>query len=48
MIGFLLIGEIQQKIMIRFRIVDDFKTYIKAIDVDFDSEDVFLHDGCMN
>ena len=38
MIGSMLIGEIEQKTIIRFRNVDDFETYIIAIDVDYDSE----------
>ena len=35
----MLIGEIEQKANIRFKIFDAFATYNKAIDVDYDSED---------
>ena len=38
----MLIGEIEQKTNIRFTNVDDLETYINAIDVDYDSEDVIF------
>ena len=43
----MLIGEIGQETTNRFKNNEDLETYINAIDVDFDSEDVFLQDGCM-
>ena len=46
MIGNMLIGEIEQKTNIRFKNVDDFETFINAIDVDYDSED-FILAGCL-
>ena len=43
MIGSLLVGEIEQKTNIRFKISDDFKTHINAIDNSgYDSDDVFF------
>ena len=48
MIGKNIIGELEQKTNIRFRSVDEFETYINAIDDDYDSEDVFLRDVCIN
>ena len=38
----MLIGEIQQKTILGFRIDDDFETYINAIHVDYDSGDVIF------
>ena len=38
----MLIGEIEQKSKIRFRIVDDFEIYNKTVDVGYDSEDVIF------
>ena len=40
MIGSLLIGKIEQQTNIRFEDNDDFETYINAIDVDYDSDDI--------
>ena len=40
MIGSMLIGELEQKTNIWFRKVDDFETYVIAIDFDYNSEDV--------
>ena len=40
MIGSMLIGELKQETNFSFRNVEDFKTYLKALDVDYDSEDV--------
>ena len=37
-----MIGKIQQKTMIRFRNVDDFESYIKSIEVDYEGEDVIF------
>ena len=34
------IGSIKQKTNNRFKNMDDFESYINAIDVDYDSEDV--------
>ena len=42
MIGSMLIGEIEQKTNIRFKKLDDFETYINAIDIGYDSEDVIF------
>ena len=36
------IGPVKQKTNIRFRNMDDFESYINAIDVDYDSADVTL------
>ena len=38
----MLIGEIEQKTIVRVKSVDDFENYINAIDVDYNSEDVIL------
>ena len=38
----MIIGPIEQKTNIRFQNLDDFGSYINAIDVDYDSEDVTL------
>ena len=43
MIGSILIDEIQQKIKITSKNVDDFEGFINAIDVDYDSKDGFLY-----
>ena len=48
MIGYMLIGEKEHKTNNRLKNVDDFETYIFAIVVDYDSEDVILQDGCIN
>ena len=43
LIGSMLVGEVEQKTNIRFKIVDDFESYINAIDDSgYDSEDVFF------
>ena len=43
MIGSILIGEIEQKTNVRFKNVDDFETYINAIDNGgYDSDDVIF------
>ena len=36
----MLMGEIAQKTNIRFKNIDDFGTYVNAIDVDYSSKDV--------
>ena len=36
------VAEIEQKTNIRFENIDAFETYINAIDVDYDSEDVIF------
>ena len=38
--GLMVIGSIEHKTNIRFKNMDDFESYINAIDVDYDSEDV--------
>ena len=38
----MLIGQIEQTTKFRFRSVDDFETYISAIDIDYDSEVLIL------
>ena len=38
-IGSILIGEIEQKTNIGFKNVEVFETYIRPIDVDYDTED---------
>ena len=38
--GLLIIGPIEYKTNIRFKITDDFESYIDAIDIDYDSKDV--------
>ena len=49
LIGSMLVGEVEQKTNIRFKNVDDFESYITAIDNSgYDSDDVFLQDGCIN
>ena len=40
MIGPMLIGRIEHKANIRFKNIHDFESYINAIDIDYDSEDV--------
>ena len=48
LIGSMLVGEIEQKTNIRFKNVDDFESYINAIDNSgYDSEDVFLQGSCI-
>ena len=42
MIGSMLIGEIEQRTNIEFKNVDDFESYIEAIDIDYVSEDVIF------
>ena len=41
--GKMIIGPVEHKTNIRFKNVDDFESYINAIDVDYDSEDVFFY-----
>ena len=49
LIGSMLVGEIEQKTNIRSENVDDFESYINAIDNSgYDSEDVILQGGCIN
>ena len=36
----MIIGPVEQKTNIRFKIMPDFESYINAIDIDYDSEDV--------
>ena len=49
LIGSMLLGEVEQKTNIRFKNVDELESYINAIDNSgYDSEDVFLQDGCIN
>ena len=38
--GLLNNGPIEHELNIRFKIIDDFESYINAIDIDYDSEDV--------
>ena len=38
--GLMIIGPIERKTNIRFKYMDDFESYINAIDIDYDSEDV--------
>ena len=38
--GKMIIGPIEHKTNIRFKNMDDFESYINAIDIDYDSEDV--------
>ena len=38
----MLIGEIDQKTIFRFKNVADYETFVNAIDVDYDSEDVIF------
>ena len=40
--GKMIIGPVEYKTNIRFKNMDDFETYINAIDVDYDSEDVIF------
>ena len=42
MIESMLIGEVEQKTNVRFKNKDDIETYINAIDVNYDSDDVIL------
>ena len=42
MVGSLTLADIEQNTKIRFKNIDDFKSYYKAIDVDYDSEDVIF------
>ena len=37
-----IIGPIKHKTNIRFENMDDFESYMNAIDIDYDSEDVFF------
>ena len=41
-IGSMLIGEIKQKTNLRFKVIDNFETYIVAFDVDYSLEDVIF------
>ena len=36
----MVIGPIEHKTKIRFKYMDGFESYIKAIDIDYDSEDI--------
>ena len=48
MIGKTIVGEIEQKTNIRFKKIDDFETYINAIDnSSYDSDDV-IFTGLLN
>ena len=38
--GLMILGPIEHKTNIRFKNMDDFESYINAIDIDYDSEDV--------
>ena len=38
--GLIIIGPIEHKTNMKFKKMDDFESYINAIDVDYDSEDV--------
>ena len=38
--GSLIIGPIEHKTSISFKNMDDFRSYISAIDIDYDNEDV--------
>ena len=38
----MVIGPVEHKTSIRFKNLDDFESYINAIDIDYDSEDVFF------
>ena len=40
--GLMIIGPVEHKTNIRFKIMDDFERYINAIDIDNDSEDVIF------
>ena len=40
LIGKMIVGPIEHKTNIRFKNMNDFENYIKAIDIDYDSEDV--------
>ena len=40
--GKMIIGPVEHKTNIRFKNMDDFERYIKAIDIDYDSEDVIF------
>ena len=49
LIGSMLVGDIERKTNIRFKNVDDFESYINAIDNSgYDSDDLFLQGGCIN
>ena len=38
--GLMLVGPVEHKTNIRFKNMDDFESYINAIDIDYDIEDV--------
>ena len=40
--GSMVIGPIEHKTNIRFKNLDDFESYINAIDIDYDTEDVIF------
>ena len=40
LIGLMIIGSTEHKTDIRFKNMDDFESYINALDIDYDSEDV--------
>ena len=44
MIGYMLVGEMEQRTINRFKKIHDFETYIIAVEVDFD-KDVFIFSG---
>ena len=44
--GSMIIGPIEYKTNIRIKNTDDFESYINAIDIDYDSEDV-IFTGCV-
>ena len=46
--GLLVIGPVEHKTNIRFKNLDDFESYWNTIDVDYDSEEVFLVDIFIN
>ena len=49
LIGSVSVGEIEQKTNIMIKDVDDFEIFINVIDNSgYDSDDVFLQDGCIN
>ena len=48
LIGSMLIGEIEQKTNISFKIVDNFEAYFIAIDVDYFPKTVYVQEGFIN
>ena len=45
--GKMIIGAIEHKTIIRFKIMGDFENYINTIDVDYDSEDATFTGYCL-